>query len=78
MNCGHEFPPRPVSGPSGCFLDGSIGAREKTRCNKPFGPGALADAEQTFTLSPDGRAAYVLSAVRATDFVRLSVLRRQR
>ena len=70
--------PKPVSGPTGCFLDGSIYAREKTPCNKSFALGALAEAEQTFTLSPDGRSAYVLDQVPASDFVRLILLARTR
>jgi hypothetical protein len=53
-------------------------AKEKTPYNKPFALGALADAEQTFTLSPDGRSAYILDQVRASDFVRLIVLARTR
>lgn len=72
--------PKPVSGPTGCFQDGTIFAMEKTPCNKPFALGTLANAEYTFTLSPDGRAAYVLARVlnRAgpIDHVRVNVLRR--
>ena len=71
-----------MSGPTGCFLDGSIYTQEKTPCNKPFGLGAVAEAEQTFTLSPDGRTAYILDRVLnrtgPIDFVRLNVLRRIR
>lgn len=70
--------PKPVSGPTGCFLDGSINAIEKTPCNKPFSFGAIADAELTFTLAPDGRAAYVLNQPHAFDVVKLTVLQRIR
>jgi hypothetical protein len=47
--------------------------RERTPCNHAFAPEALADADTTLALAPNGQAGYVLSNV-ADNVARLSVL----
>jgi hypothetical protein len=71
--------PAPVSGPTGCFLDGGVYATEKTPCNPPFvsGTQTLHNSEATLTLSPDGRFAYVLDQPPGKDFARLNVLQQR-
>ncbi|MEA2426294.1 MAG: hypothetical protein QOH13_2704 [Thermoleophilaceae bacterium] len=66
-----------VKGPTGCLLGGTIGTIEKTPCNHPFAAGTITNADSTLTLTPDGRSAYVLDQVPATDFARLNLLQRR-
>jgi hypothetical protein len=63
--------PKAPQGPTGCL--GSFPVRERTPCNHRFAPEALADADTTLALAPNGQAGYVLSNV-ADNVARLSVL----
>jgi DNA-binding beta-propeller fold protein YncE len=71
--------PAPVSGPTGCFLDGGVYATEKTPCNHPFvsGTETLHNSEATLALSPDGRFAYVIDQPPRNEFARLNVLQQR-
>jgi hypothetical protein len=77
LRLGTDGAASPVKGPSGCLLGGSIYTIEKTPCNHPFAAGTLPNSEQTLALAPDGRSAYVLDQVPATDSARLNVLQRR-
>ncbi len=75
LRIGANGAPRAVPGSAGCL--GTYGMRERTPCSLPRAPEALNDAGTTLALTPDGRAAYVLTAV-GDNVARLSVLQRVR
>ncbi len=75
LRLGANGAPRAVQGPAGCL--GTYGMRERTPCSLPRAPEALNDAGTTLAFTPDGRAAYVLTAV-GDNVARLSVLQRTR
>jgi hypothetical protein len=71
LRLGSDGTPKAPPGPTGCL--GSFPARERTPCNHPLAPEALADADTTLALAPNGQAGYVLSNI-AENVARLSVL----
>jgi hypothetical protein len=77
MKLGAGGVPSPVKGPAGCLLGGTINTIEKTPCNHPFAAATLPNAELTLALSRDGRSAYVLDQVPASDRSRLNLLQRR-
>jgi hypothetical protein len=71
LRLGPDGTPKAPQGPTGCL--GSFPVRERTPCNHPLAPEALADADTTLALAPNGQAGYVLSNI-ADNVARLSVL----
>jgi hypothetical protein len=71
LRLGADGTPKAPQGPTGCL--GSFPVRERTPCNRPLAPEALADADTTLALAPDGQTGYVLSNI-ADNVARLSVL----
>jgi hypothetical protein len=70
LRLGADGVPKATPGPSGCL--GTFLAREATKCDAPYAPEALNDADTTLALAPDGHAGYVLSA--PIDSPRVSIL----
>jgi hypothetical protein len=70
LRLGADGVPKAIPGPSGCL--GTFLAREKTKCDAPYAPEALNDADTTLALAPDGHAGYVLSY--PIDSPRVSIL----